>query len=168
MLRGEWGELPMAGSFRFKMAAQSGTGTSPKEGSLCTFFVPFSRCTGEREQSLTIWVETNQMSLYYLWLGTWMPSQCPPLFPGSGPGRSCQLSFLLPGELESSSLWAGDRRDQDLRPRGQENSPVLESDNCAEGRPRRAVGGKPSTPSCLDTVHEPGHSVSILQRERER
>lgn len=107
------------------------------------------------------------MSLSYLWLGTWQPSQCPPLFPGSGPGRSCQLFFLLPGELESSTLQAGDRRDQDLHPRGQENSPVLGSDNCAEGRARRGVGGKPSTPSCLCTAHIPGHSFRFYRQRGE-
>lgn len=107
------------------------------------------------------------MSLYYLWLGTWQPSQCPPLFPGLGPGRSCQLSSLLPGELESGRLQAGDRRDQDLYPRGQENSPVPESDDCPEGEPRRAVGGKPSSPSCLYIVQVPEHSVDAFYRQRD-
>lgn len=147
------------------MAAQSGTGgTSPKEGSH-TFSVPFNRCR-VREQNLTIWVETNQMSLYYRWLGTWRPSQCPPLFPGSGAGRSWQLSFWLPGELENSRLGgAGGTRicTSEGRKPPHPHPPTRVGQLC---RGEAQKSGGQGAVSCLHTVPVPEHSVSILQAER--
>lgn len=145
------------------MVARAESGNSPREGSHTFFCVPFNCCERKRV-SLTIWVESNQMFLYYLRLGTWQPSQCPPLFPGPGRGRSCQLSLLLPGELESSRIQAGDGRDQDLYPRGRENSPILESDNCAVGGEKGggAVGGKPS--SCMPLTRQESQSPFYRQR----
>lgn len=107
------------------------------------------------------------MFLYYLRLGTWQPSQCPPLFPGPGHGRSCQLSLLLPGELESSRIQAGDGRNQDLYPRGRENSPILESDNCAVGGEKGEelwVGNCPPPPSCTPLTRQESQSPFYSQR----
>lgn len=82
-----------------------------------------------------------------------------PIVPWLGPWQELSAVFLAArraGEWQASG-WG--QEGPGSVPQRARKLPVPESDNCPEGEPRRAVGGKPSSPSCLYIVQVLEHSV---------
>lgn len=120
-----------------------------------------------KSKSLTTRVKTNQMSLQHLWLGTWLPSECAPLFPGAGLG--C-LSYCQGRHREAQGCLL--RRTLTLRSRGAPPIPagkitqqVAMPDSCPEpGRQARRMGLKADEPFLPVLCWHARNTLSPLSR----